>query len=657
VKQNFLLVTGVIAMLIVSFSACKKDDKPPAGSLQLFSVKIGNNTLNLQGNNINMPVDQPVSLSFSSPVDTNSAKNSIRLMAGQTSIAGIFSFSGDLKTCVFSPELTLQNATSYLLTISDQLKGLNGETFPGFEITFETIQGKLTITAATINNKNFLPPAFPKEVDRENMKIEMTFSHPLDPQNYSPYFTLSGIVPVSQAISGDGLTVTITNLAELDGYRKYFFSVSNQLTATNGFTFDGFDNSFFTELDSTYKFPPIPDEDLLELVQQQTFRYFYDFAHPVAGLARERNTSGNVVTVGGSGFGVMALIVGMERQFITRQQGKEQLDKIVTFLETCDRYHGAWPHWLNGNTGITHPFSTKDDGADLVETAFMIQGLMTMRQYLDPANPDEDALIGRINGLIDSVEWSWFTRGGQNVLYWHWSPNYGWDMNMKIQGFNETLIVYVLAAASQTYSIDAGVYHQGYARNGAMVNGSSYYGYTLPLGSAYGGPLFFTHYSHLGLDPRNLQDQYASLWQQNVNMSLINWAYCNDNPRNYLGYSEVCWGLTASDNPTGYNAHSPTNDRGVITPTAAVSSLPYTPEQSMNAIRHFYYLLGDRLWGEYGFYDAFSVTDGWWADSYLAIDQGPIVCMIENYRTGLLWDLFMSAPEVQQGLDKLGFSY
>jgi hypothetical protein len=138
---------------------------------------------------------------------------------------------------------------------------------------------------------------------------------------------------------------------------------------------------------------------------------------------------------------------------------------------------------------------------------------------------------------------------------------------------------------------------------------------------------------------------------------MINWKYCEDNPRNYVGYSAECWGLTASDNQSGYSAHSPTNDLGVISPTAAVSSIPYTPDQSMAAIKHFYYMLGDRLWGEYGFRDAFNVSAGWWASSYLAIDQGPMICMIENHRTGLLWDLFMSAGEVQAGLNKLGFTY
>lgn len=652
----FFIIAGIY--LIGIASSCKKDDHKPAGTLQLFSVRIGNNSLDLQGNNPDMPVNQAININFSAAVDSLSAKNAILLKSSdQQIIATKISFADEQKEVILTPDSPLQNATNFTLSISSQLKGKSGETFPGFTVTFRTEQGKLKVTAATLNGIAFMPPASPKNIDRDSARIELTFNYPLDPLNFQQYFSLSGNIPVSAALSGDNLTVTVRNLDTLDGYRKYFFTASNALVSAQGFTFDGFYQNFFTELDSTYKFPLITDEELLELVQQQTFRYFYDFAHPASGLARERNSSGDIVTIGGSGFGVMALIVGMERNFITRQQGLDHLTKMLGFLETCDRFHGAWPHWLNGVTGKTQAFSPKDDGADLVETAFMIQGLMTMRQYLQPSVPDELALIGRINILIDGVEWDWFTRGGQNVLYWHWSPNYGWDMNMRIEGFNETLIVYVMAAASQTHTISAPVYHQGYARNGGIVNGNSYYGYRLPLGWSYGGPLFFTHYSHLGLDPRNLQDQYASLWEQNVNMSLINWAYCADNPKNYLGYSEVCWGLTASDNPDGYSAHSPTNDKGVITPTAAVSSLPYTPEQSMNAIRHFYYLLGDKLWGPYGFYDAFDVSDGWWADSYIAIDQGPIVCMIENHRTGLLWDLFMSAPEVQQGLDKLGFSY
>ena len=401
----------------------------------------------------------------------------------------------------------------------------------------------------------------------------------------------------------------------------------------------------------------LTNEVLLEKVQHQTFKYFYDFAHPASGMARERNSSGDIVTSGGSGFGLMALIVGMERGFITREQGLEQIEKMVVFLESCDRYHGVWPHWLNGATGEVVPFSPKDNGADLVETAFMVQGLIAVRQYLFQNNPTEKALVDRINTLWREVDWEWFTRGGGEVLYWHWSPEYGWEMNQTIRGHNETLIVYVLAASSPTFPIDSSVYHQGYARNGEIKNGQSYYGIELALGEELGGPLFFSHYSFLGLDPRKLEDRYANYWNQNVAHSRINREYCKENPKGYKGYGDLCWGLTASDNHQGYSAHSPTNDLGVITPTAAISSIPYTPEASLEAIRHFYYEYGESLWGIYGFFDAFNPTENWWADSQLAIDQGPIVIMIENFRSGLIWDLFMSAPEIQEGLRKLDFEY
>jgi len=399
------------------------------------------------------------------------------------------------------------------------------------------------------------------------------------------------------------------------------------------------------------------DEVLLEKVQHQTFKYFFDFAHPVSGMARERNTSGDVVTSGGSGFGLMALVVGMERGFITREEGLAQIEKVLGFLESCDRFHGTWPHWLNGETGEVVPFSQKDNGADLVETAFLVQGLITVRQYLLKIRPATTELPDRITALWEDVEWNWFTRGGEKVLYWHWSPEFDWEMDMPIRGHNETLITYVLAASSPSYSVDSSVYHAGYARNGEIVNGSTFYELKLPLGEDYGGPLFFAHYSFLGLDPRNLEDRYANYWEQTVNHTLINRAYCMENPKGYKGYGKNCWGLTASDNQGGYSAHSPTNDLGVITPSAAISSMPYTPEYSIQTLRHFYYEYGDSLWGIYGFHDAFNVSENWWANSYLAIDQGPIIIMIENYRTGLLWDLFMSAPEIQLGLTKLGFDY
>lgn len=394
--------------------------------------------------------------------------------------------------------------------------------------------------------------------------------------------------------------------------------------------------------DSADKFPRIPDEELLTLVQQQTFNYFWSYAHPVSGLARERLGSGNTVTSGGSGFGIMCLPVGVERGFITRAEGAERLRTIVKFLkDKAQRFHGAYPHWLDGESGKVIPFSANDNGGDLVETAFLIQGLLTAAHYFDA--PEEEDIRSGIDAIWRDVEWDWYTRG-QNVLYWHWSPDRDWAMNMQIKGWNEGLIVYVLAASSPTHPVDPAVYHEGWASSGGMRPGKD-------------GPLFFAHYSFLGLDPRSLKDRYADYWEQNVAHARYNYDYCVRNPKRHGGYSADCWGLTASDYPGGYTASSPVNDHGTIAPTAAVASYPYLPEESLRAIRYFYYVLGDRLWGTYGFRDAFSLDALWFAGSYIAIDQGPIVVMLENARTGLLWNCFMQDEDVQSGLTKLGFAW
>lgn len=404
----------------------------------------------------------------------------------------------------------------------------------------------------------------------------------------------------------------------------------------------------------------LSDSALLELVQRQTFRYFWDFAHPVSGLARERsNTSfdygGEVVTTGGTGFGVMAIIVAAERGWITRDTAAKRLKKMVDFLWKADAFHGVYPHWLNGETGKAIRFGRKDDGGDLVETSFLMQGLLCVRQYFDKDNNVERDLRNKINWMWSEIEWNWYTQGGQEVLYWHWSPANGWAMNFPLRGYNETLITYILAASAERYPVQEAVYHRGWAQSNFFKNGRSFYNIKLPLGFDYGGPLFFTHYSFVGLDPRGLKDQYADYWEQNRNHTLINRAYCIDNPKKWKGFGPNSWGLTASDSYVGYAAHSPTEDLGVISPTAALSAFPYTPEYSMQALRYFYDSVGTKIWSEYGFVDAFSESKAWYADSHLAIDQGPIIVMIENYRTGLLWKLFMTCPEIQAGLKKLGF--
>ena len=404
----------------------------------------------------------------------------------------------------------------------------------------------------------------------------------------------------------------------------------------------------------------LSDTALLDLVQKQTFRYFWDFAHPVSGMARERSNVDDygpeTVTTGGTGFGIMSVIVATERKWIARDTAAKFLLKMVKFLLKAPVYHGAYPHWMDGATGRTIPFSRKDDGGDLVETSYLMQGLLCARQYFNADNETENAFRQRVAWIWNDIEWNWYTQG-QEVLYWHWSPNNGWAMNFPVRGFNECLIMYILAAScpNERYEVPAAVYHRGWAESNFFKNGKKFYGFDLPLGFDYGGPLFFSHYSFLGLDPHGLKDRYADYWQQNQNHTYINHAYCLDNPKHFKGFGDDCWGLAASDTYYGYDAHSPTNDNGTISPTAALSAFPYTPEYSMKALKHFYNDLGSKIWGEYGFTDAFNETKNWYAKSYLAIDQGPEVVMIENYRTGLLWKLFMNIPDVQNGLKKLGF--
>lgn len=490
----------------------------------------------------------------------------------------------------------------------------------------------------------------------DDLVFSLEFSTEVDIAKFSPIsITFSG-GDVDVSYGADKNTIELRPKKQLEYFKLYTLSILpvEQLGIN---LVESYQYKFSTCYDPSDKFEKISDEELLTLVQKQTFKYFWDYAHPVSGLARERLGSGDVVTSGGSGFGVMTIPVAIERGFITRDEGAQRMLTIATFLdEKAEKFHGAFSHWINGETGKAIAFSEKDNGADLVETALLVQGLLSVQQYFNLDNQTESAIRQKITAIWEAVEWSWFINSS-NALFWHWSPNYGWEMNMNISGWNEALIVYVLAASSPTFPITKEVYDNGWARNGAMRNGRKYYDVTLPLGGDRGGPLFFAHYSFLGLDPRNLSDVYADYWEQNVAHSKINQAYCAANPRKYAGYSDECWGLTASDIPNGYTASAPNNDRGTIAPTAALSSMPYTPEESMKALRYFYYVLGDRLFKEYGFRDSFCLSSRWFAPSYIAIDQGPIVVMIENYRTGLLWDNFMKNEDVRKGLVKLGFTF
>jgi hypothetical protein len=427
----------------------------------------------------------------------------------------------------------------------------------------------------------------------------------------------------------------------------------------------------------------LPDSALLEIVQRQTFRFFWYGSHPMSGMALERSNTvkaeyywdyineawddpnfsktdfgPDACAVGGTGFGIMSTIVAVQRGWISRDTAVGRLIRIADFLTHADCFHGIYPHFINGRTGKTIPFDRLDDGADLVETSYLMMGLLCAREYFNKDIPKEKYLRNRITNMWNIADWKWHTNG-KNVLYWHWSPSNDFDMNFPIRGWNECLITYILSASSPTHAISREVYNDGWVGSAGFKNSTDYYGYKLPLGNFgkdKGGPLFFEQYTFQGIDPNGLTDSLGiDYFEQGKNHTLINRAYCIENPNNYKGYSPVCWGLTAGDSFKGYVAHSPENDRGVIQPTAAISSMPYTPKESMAALRYFYYQQGDKIWGKYGFVDGFSIHHNWYAKSYLAIDEGPIVTMIENYRTGLLWKLFMTIPDVKNGLKKLGF--
>lgn len=407
----------------------------------------------------------------------------------------------------------------------------------------------------------------------------------------------------------------------------------------------------------------LDDDALLDIVQQAAFRYFWDDAHPLCGLACEGIGFGHpldTVTTGGTGFGLATIVVGAERGFVTRAAAAQRIRTILRFLdETVQRYHGAWAHHYNGATGATIPFSTyQDNGGDIVETAFLVEGLLIVRQYFDsPNDPVETEIRTRATAMWEGVDWNAYRKNGGPLLYWNWSPDYGFAINVPVVGYNEAQVAYILAVSSPTHPIPATCYHSGWAGSGSYVNGQTFFDYAQPVGPWLGGPTFFTHYSNIGLDPRYKRDAYANYFENAQAITRINHAYCMANRYGYAGYNALSWGITPSADPDGYWPHTPADDNGTLAPTAAVCALPYAPDIVLPTIRYLYSNYGAYLWGPDGFYDAFNATQNWFGQGYLAIDQGPMAPMIENYRTGLCWKLFMRNPELAAGLQAIGMFY
>lgn len=419
---------------------------------------------------------------------------------------------------------------------------------------------------------------------------------------------------------------------------------------------------------------PMSDEELLEMVQLACFRYYWEAGHPNAGMAPEILPGDpNLMALGGNGFGVMALLVAAERQWITREQAVARLAKIVGFLDRAPRFHGVWAHFLDGRNGRVVPYFGKyDNGGDLVETSFMLQGLLAARQYFDRDTPTERALRDTITRFWREVEWTWYRKTpDSDFLWWHWSPDHGFHLNHPLIGWNESMIIYLLAIASPTHPVPASLWHTGWAgtsdyavryRRGwsrttqgdRFVNGNTYYGIKLEVGEGNGAELFFAHFSYMGFDPRGRRDAYTNYFDNNRAITLIARAYCMENPRGFKGYGPDCWGRSAGVN-NGGGRPLPRDDNGTINVMASLSSMPYTPAESLAALKHFYRDLGDRVWGTFGFHDGFNETWNWFDEDYMALNQAPIVVMIENHRTGLVWKHFMANPEIAPALEQIGF--
>jgi exo beta-1,2-glucooligosaccharide sophorohydrolase (non-reducing end) len=475
--------------------------------------------------------------------------------------------------------------------------------------------------------------------------------------------------------SSDGGPYTAIGIQRADRARYEDFlggsgkSVSYKITAVDT---SGNESSTSSEVQASTR--ALSDDELLSMVQEACFRYYWEAAHPNAGMAIEILPGDkNLVALGSSGFGIMALVVGVDRGFITREQGSERMLKIIHFLAKADRFHGVWPHFLDGRTGKVIPyFGPYDDGGDLVETAFLMQGLLVARQYFNHDSAAEHELRDTVTGFWKTVEWDWYRQGPDpNFLYWHWSPDHAFYIHHPLIGWNETMIIYLLAIASPTHSVPASMFHSGFAsqsdsavryRQGwgrttqgdHYINGNTYYGRKLDVGVGSGGELFFTHYSFLGFDPRGKHDRYTNYFKNNRNIALIAHSYAMENPRKFVGYGADTWGRSAGVNAAGGRS-LPVDDNGTITCTAALASFPYTPEESMKALKHFYRDLGAQLWGIYGFRDGFNQTENWFEDVNMGLNQAPIVVMIENYRTGLIWKQFMLNPEIQPALEAIGF--
>jgi hypothetical protein len=399
------------------------------------------------------------------------------------------------------------------------------------------------------------------------------------------------------------------------------------------------------------------DEAFLELVQHTAFDYFWYEVNPKNGLIKDRSSNPSLSSIAAVGFGLSALTVGIDRGWISREAGRHRVLTTLTFLANIPQgpepdaggYKGFYYHFLDMHTGRR----AWDTELSTIDTALLLGGVLHVRQYFNQPDAAEARIRTLADTLYQRVEWPWMQVRSAKICH-GWEPERGF-LPYDWGGYNEAMILYLLALGSPTFPVKA----DAWSAWTSSYAWESHYGHefvTFP-------PLFGHQYSHVWVDFRNTQDAYMrekglDYFENSRRATLANRAYAIANPLGWDDYSNNVWGLTASDIPKSYLARGAPpaeNDDGTITPTAIGGSFAFTPHESLAALRHIYSTYRTQIWGPYGFKDAFNPSMKWFASDYLGIDQGPIVLMIENYRTDRIWDAFMQHAAIQHGLKRAGF--
>lgn len=431
------------------------------------------------------------------------------------------------------------------------------------------------------------------------------------------------------------------------------------------------------------------DDPFLDTLQVQTFAYFWDLANPVNGLVPDRAPTPSFASVAAVGFGLTAYPIGVERGYIARGEARQRVFTTLRFLWEAPQ--GPEPAGTIGYRGFYYHFLDMGSGArfeqtelSTIDTALLLAGILVCREYFDGADPDETAIRELADSIYGRVDWGWAQRDPPGVSM-AWRPESGFSSH-DWRGYNEAMILYVLALGSPTHPIEPAAW--------------DFWVSSYQWGEFYGQehvgfePLFGHQYSHVWIDFRGIQDGYMrgrglDYFENSRRATYAQRAYAEDNPAGWRGYGGDIWGLTACDGPLdgtieiggvqrqffSYRARGASftrvEDDGTIAPTAVGGSVPFAPEITIPALKAMRVRYGEYLFGEYGFLDAFNPTlttqvslkhgrvvpdVGWFDTDYLGIDQGPILIMMENYRSELIWELMKKNASIVRGLRRAGFS-